>query len=99
MKKKKNPDIIFLMETTNKVATVEKIRCRLGFKFGFNVTTEGLSGGLALWWREEFIVNVLNSCKNYIVTLVEDTVLKCNFRVCWVYGAPVFEDRRWFRRS
>ncbi|XVF66220.1 hypothetical protein PTKIN_Ptkin10aG0018000 [Pterospermum kingtungense] len=40
------------METKNKKEKLEVLRCKLGFESNAYVDPEGLSGGLALWWRD-----------------------------------------------
>ena len=49
LKKKYDPDFIFLMETKNKSWRLERMRKKMGFEDGYYVEPKGLSGGLALW--------------------------------------------------
>ena len=46
-----NPAVVFLSETKKKARAMEKPKWSLGFKSGVAVDCQGLSGGLALWWR------------------------------------------------
>ena len=39
------------METKNKEEKLEMLRRRNGFEKGCYVEPEGLSGGLAVWWK------------------------------------------------
>lgn len=39
-------------------------------------------------------MNILKGCKKFISTLVDDFDTENKYKVCWVYGAPVYEDRK-----
>lgn len=44
---------------------------RCGFKKGFFVPTVGYSGGLALFWDSDIVVNVLSSSPSHIDAIIE----------------------------
>ena len=52
LKNKYDPDVVFLMETKNKSRKLEGMRQKLRFDEGVYVEPEGLSEGLALWWKD-----------------------------------------------
>jgi exonuclease III len=52
MVKEKKPDILFLMETKCRKERMEGIRVKLNFQGLFVVEPVGLSGGLALLWKD-----------------------------------------------
>lgn len=56
--KEKRPMMVFLMETKLQKEKMERIRHILGFPNMFVVDCVGKSGGLALLWREEIIVDI-----------------------------------------
>lgn len=85
--------IVSLSETRQKVEKVRCLRSRLGLKGFVGVNSEGMSGGLALFWHKSVCmeVNVLN--KRFIdayVRLVSDGPV---WHVTFVYGEPRVEHR------
>lgn len=79
------PSIVFLMETKNKEAKLERIRRRLKFTNFAYVNPVGISGGLDLWWNDEFEVNVVKKDKNMINAKVYFSVLKLYATITWIY--------------
>ena len=92
--KKIDPDFIFLMETKNKKEYVERVRKRLKFKNDIKIEPCGVGGRLALWWKEDVTVQTMVCTKNIIDTVIIFTGCGRGCRVFWVYGAPIFEDRK-----
>ena len=62
---------------------LEKLRNRIRFDE---------SGGLALWLKKE--MKVVTGNKNMIDTAILIPVHASALRIFWVYGAPIFEDRK-----
>ncbi|KAH7865092.1 hypothetical protein Vadar_002098 [Vaccinium darrowii] len=58
--------VVFLMETKNNRNTLDRFRKRLQFPNSCYVDPIGLSGGLALWWKDEVDVEVRWKSKNII---------------------------------
>ena len=50
--KKKNPMLVFLVETKASTKRMKGFQNKLGFTQGIVVPSDGRSGGLALLWRE-----------------------------------------------
>lgn len=50
--------LLFLCETRQKVEKVCRVRRRLGLKGFVGVSSDGMSGGLALFWHESVSVDV-----------------------------------------
>lgn len=48
------------METKLKVSRIEKMKDQLRFEGYFSIDAIGRSGGLALLWKEEVLVSVVN---------------------------------------
>ncbi|XVE72718.1 hypothetical protein DITRI_Ditri11bG0061600 [Diplodiscus trichospermus] len=66
----------------------------MGFKEGIFVEPVRLSGGLTLWWKKEYKAEVLEMNKNLIDVRVVSNEKKEGGRVTFVYGTPIFEDRK-----
>ena len=67
-----SPKLVFLSETRQDVNKVQNIKWRLGLEGFCGVSTNGLSGGLALYWDETLQVSVLDSCSRYIDVMIID---------------------------
>lgn len=52
------------------------------------VSSNGLSGGLALFWDESLRVTVLDLCQRYIDVQVVDANMDVQWRATFVYGEP-----------
>ena len=61
-----NPMVVFLTKTKKKTSAMERLKWRLGFRNGVVMDCEGLSGGLALWWRDNIQVTVRPWCQYFI---------------------------------
>ena len=94
LRKKYDPQFLFLMETKNKKEKLEMLRRRNGFEDACYVDPKGLSGGLAVWWKEQGVVKVLGKNKNLIDMQVEDMGYGIQYRVFWVYGPTDYEERK-----
>ncbi|KAF7844736.1 reverse transcriptase [Senna tora] len=84
------------METKRSGQKMEEFRLRNRFQFDrtFYVDSEGKSGGLALWWKEEIDLNILLSSKNFIHSSVGSGVIEVPDYLTCVYGAPKERERR-----
>uniref|UniRef100_A0A8I7BDK8 Endonuclease/exonuclease/phosphatase domain-containing protein n=1 Tax=Hordeum vulgare subsp. vulgare TaxID=112509 RepID=A0A8I7BDK8_HORVV len=81
-----NPAVVFLSETKKKARAMERLKWRLGFKSGVDVDRQGLSGGLALWWRENVQVNIRPWCQYFIdAEMVWESK---TYRFTGFYGKP-----------
>ncbi|KAG7582623.1 Zinc knuckle CX2CX4HX4C [Arabidopsis suecica] len=86
------PDILFLLETKNSSNHVLNMKQWLGYDNVHIIDPEGLSGGLALFWKASYEVEVLHSDKRII-----DTKIKLGslwFFTSFVYGDPVCQLRQ-----
>lgn len=66
-----DPIFVFLMEMKSNVDWMRSVRDRFGFNNSFVVPSNGLSGGLALFWKSEATVHVQNATLTYIDARVE----------------------------
>jgi hypothetical protein len=58
--KEKWPTILFLIETKIRSEKMQKLRVFMGFEGMLTVESVGKSGGLALLWRDNREVTILN---------------------------------------
>lgn len=58
--------IVFLCETRQKVEKVCRLRRTLGLRGFEGVSSEGMSGGLALFWHESVSIDVKAMNERYI---------------------------------
>lgn len=67
----KDPKFVFLMETKLHCDIMNRLKHELGYSQGIDVSSDGNSGGLALLWKLETLVNVLMCSRWYIDALVD----------------------------
>jgi hypothetical protein len=88
------PKIVFVMETKINKQRVEKLACRLGMCGGFAVSSDGLSGGIGIFWSADVVVDVKSFNLNHIdaiVTPMEGDLTP--WRFTGFYGEPRRENR------
>lgn len=92
VRRKHFPDIMFLMETKKKFQYMEWLRNELGYDKIFTVEPLGLSGGLAVLWKNSYDIEILSGDKRII-----DLKVHCRsivFFLTCVYGDPVRARRQ-----
>jgi hypothetical protein len=85
-----HPKALFLSETKMGARKAEtELRSRLGFPNAFGVNCIGLSGGLALLWTNEVVVDLNTYSKNHIdVWITEGGDTSRQWRFIGFYGDP-----------
>ncbi|KAH9779367.1 reverse transcriptase domain-containing protein [Citrus sinensis] len=91
--KQYNPAFIFLIETLCHSDKLEKIKIQLGYAGLFVVDKVGRSGGLAFFWKPNFIVHLIKFGKTFIDVAVRNSEGKY-WRVTGFYGFPESSRRR-----
>ena len=91
--KSKVAQIVFLTETKAEVSTMERVRQRIGFKYGFHVPRVGLSGGLSLMWVEEIELSIQSYSRHHIDSLVQGTYGGEKWKFTGFYGNPDVQER------
>ena len=89
-----HPKLVFLSETRMSANRCKNLRWKLGLKNCLAVDSDGLSGGLVLFWDEHINVSLLSQGERYIKVLVCDNPDEAPWRATFVYGEPRVENRR-----
>ncbi|XP_040245505.2 uncharacterized protein [Aegilops tauschii subsp. strangulata] len=88
-----HPRFIFLCETRQSKDRVQRLHNRLGLKGFAGVSSEGLSGGLALFWDEHLYVEIKEANQRYIDAHIGTAPGNVTWRLTCVYGEPRVENR------
>jgi hypothetical protein len=80
------PSIFFLCETRQNKNKVRRLRHRLGLKGFAGNSSNGLSGGLALFWHEQISVQVQLVNERVIDAYVRVSPTTPQWRITCVYG-------------
>lgn len=88
-----NLKLVFLSETRQSEERVKKLRWRLGLKGCLAVSSNGLSGGIALFWEENLDVKLITIDNRLIDVSVQETPSSPIWRCTFVYGEPRVENR------
>jgi hypothetical protein len=90
---KHNPGLVFLCETRQTEERMKSMCARIGLKGFAAVGSDGRSGGIALFWHESLLVEVLGKGSRYIDVCVKDGQNADPWRATFVYGEPRVENR------
>ena len=88
-----SPKLVFLCETRQKATKMKRLRNWLGLRGFLDVDSNGMSGGLALYWHENCVVEVLESDERYIDAKIKLEEGGTQWRITCVYGEPRVENR------
>lgn len=91
--KEANSQIVFLSETRQKVDRIRRLRNRLGLRGFAGVDSDGMSGGLALYWHELVYVEIKSMCERYIDAYIRMSPNEPMWHATFVYGEPRVENR------
>ena len=83
-----DPNLVFLMETKSYEERVKIVCNQCGLKDSFVVPSDGLKGGLALFWKFDIKVDVLNSSLSFIDALIEGGERIGCWHLSGFYGHP-----------
>lgn len=87
------PKFVFLCETRQNIEKVRRLRNRIGLKGCTGVSSEGMSGGLALFWDESVQVEIKGINGRYIDAYVRLSLNDPWWHITFVYGEPRVENR------
>ncbi|KAF5450043.1 hypothetical protein F2P56_030424, partial [Juglans regia] len=90
----KRPSVVFVMETKLQVSRLEGIRRRLRMEGCFGVDLHGRGDGLALFWKEEGMVDILNFSQRHISVWICDNQGRHQWLFTGFYGHPEASKRQ-----
>lgn len=70
------------------------LKWRLGLCNSLAVSSDGLSGGLALFWYESISVSLLSQGDRYFDVSIKEEPTDAPWRATFVYGEPCVENRK-----
>ena len=92
--KQEGPVLVFDMETKINRIRVENLKQTLGFAGCFAVDSDGLSGGIGLYWSKDVSVKLKNYNSAHIDVVVRKRIQGAmEWRFTGFYGAPRAENR------
>ncbi|KAM0929825.1 hypothetical protein ACQ4PT_001352 [Festuca glaucescens] len=92
--RQEGPALLFVMETKISGKRVENLRVSLGFAGCYAVDSDGLSGGIGLFWSSDVLVEIENYSANHIDATVQKADLSSpKWRFTGFYGEPRVENR------
>lgn len=91
--KEADSQIVFLSETRQKADRIRRLQNRLGLRGFAGVDSDGMSGGLALYWHESVNVEIKALCERYIDAYVRLSPDGPLWHATFVYGEPRVENR------
>jgi hypothetical protein len=77
-----------------KTARMESLKFKLGYDCVFVVDCVGRSGGLALFWKEDFQVTIQNYSLRHINRVIFSEVFDCSWKFTGFYGHPEVHKRK-----
>ena len=89
--KQESPSLLFVMETKIRGVRVEDLKYTLRFSGCFVVDSDGLSGGVALFWTSDVEVEIKNYSISHNDARVKEGGKSCRFT--GFYGEPRSEHR------
>ena len=88
-----SPKLVFLSETRQSEAQIRNLRWRLRLKGCLARSSGGKSGGIALFWEESLVVNLVTISDKAIDVTVQEDPASPTWRITFLYGEPRVEDR------
>ncbi|XP_071681466.1 uncharacterized protein [Lolium perenne] len=85
--------LVFICETRQSKERVENLRYRIGMKHCYQVSGDGKGGGIALYWTEDVIADLLSFSKRHIDVHISGGPYNHMWRATFVYGEPKPVDR------
>jgi hypothetical protein len=85
--------IVFLCETRQKSDRIRRLRNRLRLRGFAGIDSEGLSGGLALFWHESLFVEIKEVTERFIDVHIRVSPGEQLWHATFVYGEPRNENR------
>jgi hypothetical protein len=87
------PKMVFLCETPQKSDRMARYKGRLGLRGFAGFDSDGMSGGLALYWHESLQVEVKDANARFIDVLMRESVSSPQWHATFIYGEPRTDQR------
>ena len=92
MVRAKDPSVVFIAETWTDEARLTLVQDKMKFKNKFVARRRNKAGGLAIFWKEDFDLNIVTFSKNHIDTIVNKSK-DDEWRFTGFYGEPDTQNR------
>ncbi|XP_042958050.1 uncharacterized protein LOC122293561 [Carya illinoinensis] len=92
--KEKGPLLVFLLETKCSKQRMEVVRRSLKMDGCFDVESVGMSGGIALLWKEEWEVQVVSYTRWHVSAMVKEEINDRRWHFTGFYGHPETAKRK-----
>ena len=92
VQRRSNPEVMFLLETHLDNYPVDCLKRRLKMDFKIVNPSDGRSGGVILFWKQEINIQQIYSAPKYIDVRVVESSDKI-WRLTGIYGEPRWEDK------
>jgi hypothetical protein len=89
-----HPKLCFISDTRMSGTRVSYLRWSIGLRNCLSIDSEGLSGGLALFWDELINVTLLSQGDRYIDVIIKEDPSASPWRATFVYGEPRVDKRK-----
>ncbi|XP_042944747.1 uncharacterized protein LOC122278633 [Carya illinoinensis] len=87
--RKQDPDFLFLQETRLHSKVMERLKFKLGFYGCLAVSCEGRSGGVALYWKNNFTVEIQSFSRFHVhAKVTEEGENSESWWLTGIYGKP-----------
>jgi hypothetical protein len=87
-----SPKLLFLCETRQEKNKMRRLHHRIGLKCFVGVSSDGLSGGHALFWHEQFSIEVKDINERFIDAYIHVSPDAPQWRLTCIYGEPRVEN-------
>ena len=88
----KDPSVVFITETWTDRARLELVQRKIQFKHMFDVPRRNKAGGLVLFWKEDFKLDIATFSANHIDTIINKNQ-EDEWRFTGFYGEPDTQKR------
>ena len=92
MVRAKDPSVVFIAETWTNEARLILVQDKIKFKHTFVAPIRNKAGGLVIFWKEDFDLNIETFSKNHIDTIVNKNK-DDEWRFTRFYGEPDTQNR------
>lgn len=88
IRKSSKPDVLFLTETKNGIKYVKSIGTELGYAHSYVLPSEGLRGGLAIFWEDHISLSFMKKPSLHQTDICISEAGTPTFYITYIYGNP-----------